>query len=168
MSVLKKLLLLSTGGTVASLEGENGLVPGIEPDQLLSYIPDLNEHCQIDSKSLMNLDSTNMQPEDWTEMAQSIHKHYHDYDGFVITHGTDTMAQTAKVLAEKVKNKTIVLTGAMIPIKFGSSDGLFNLGSALAFAQSLAPGVYVVMNGRCFNWDNVRKNKLTGVFEELK
>ena len=85
-----------------------------------------------------------------------------------MTHGTDTMSETAKVLADKVNNKTIVLTGAMIPIKFGSSDGLFNLGSALAFAQSLPHGVYVAMNGRFFNWDNVRKNKETGVFEEVK
>ncbi|HKZ67035.1 MAG TPA: asparaginase domain-containing protein [Chitinophagaceae bacterium] len=86
----------------------------------------------------------------------------------IVTHGTDTMAETARVLAKNIKNKTIVLTGAMIPIKFGSSDGLFNLGSALAFVQTLAPGVYVAMNGRYFNWDNVRKNKLTGKFEELK
>jgi L-asparaginase len=77
------------------------------------------------------------------------------------------MAETARVLASKVQGKTIVLTGAMIPIKFGSSDGLFNLGSALAFVQSLPPGVYVAMNGRYFNWNNVRKNKQTGVFEEL-
>ncbi len=88
-------------------------------------------------------------------------------DKIIITHGTDTMAITAKVLAENIKNKTIVLTGAMIPIKFGSSDGLFNLGSALAFVQSLPPGVYVAMNGRYFNWNNVRKNKQTGSFEEI-
>ena len=86
----------------------------------------------------------------------------------VITHGTDTIAETARLLADKVKTKTIVLTGAMIPIKFGSSDGLFNLGSALAFAQTLPAGVYVAMNGRYFTWDNVRKNKQTGVFEEIK
>jgi L-asparaginase len=86
----------------------------------------------------------------------------------IITHGTDTMSETARVLAAHVKHKTIVLTGAMIPIKFGSSDGLFNLGSALAFVQTLPAGVYVAMNGRYFNWDNVRKNKLTGVFEEVR
>jgi L-asparaginase len=86
----------------------------------------------------------------------------------VITHGTDTLVDTAKVLAEGIKNKTIILTGAMIPYRFGSSDGLFNLGSALAFAQSLPHGVYIVMNGRCFNWDNVKKNKKTGEFEEIK
>lgn len=91
-----------------------------------------------------------------------------DENQIVITHGTDTMEQTARLLARAIDNKTIILTGAMIPIKFGSSDGLFNLGSALAFAQSLPVGVYVAMNGRFFNWDNVRKNKLTGIFEELK
>ena len=85
----------------------------------------------------------------------------------VITHGTDTMVETAVALAREVSGKTIVLTGAMIPYAFGSSDGLFNLGSALSFAQILPPGIYVAMNGRCFNWDNVRKNKQTGVFEEL-
>jgi L-asparaginase len=91
-----------------------------------------------------------------------------DENKIVITHGTDTMSDTAQYLAQKVTSKTIVLTGAMIPIKFGSSDGLFNLGSALAFAQTLPPGVYVAMNGRYFTADNVRKNKQTGVFEEVK
>jgi len=85
----------------------------------------------------------------------------------VVTHGTDTMVETARVLATLVPGKTVVLTGAMIPWKFGSSDGLFNLGSALAFAQVLAPGVYVSMNGRWFSWDNVRKNKAKGEFESL-
>jgi L-asparaginase len=78
------------------------------------------------------------------------------------------MADTARLIAERVKNKTIVLTGAMVPYKFGSSDGLFNLGSALAFVQTLPQGVYVAMNGRYFNASNVRKNKETGEFEELK
>jgi L-asparaginase len=77
------------------------------------------------------------------------------------------MEVTARVLGEKVKGKTIVLTGAMIPYKFGSSDGLFNLGSALAFVQTLPHGVYIAMNGRCFPCDNVRKNRRTGEFEEL-
>jgi len=86
----------------------------------------------------------------------------------VITHGTDTMVVTAWALARAVTGKTIVLTGAMIPYKFGSSDGLFNLGSALAFAQTLPPGVYVAMNGRCFAAHRVRKNRETGVFEETE
>jgi len=85
----------------------------------------------------------------------------------LVTHGTDTMEVTARALGEAaLAEKTIVLTGAMIPFKFGSSDGLFNLGSALAFAQALPPGVYVAMNGRFFNWDRVHKNKATGEFED--
>ena len=84
----------------------------------------------------------------------------------VIAHGTDTMSETARHLGERVRDQTIVLTGAMVPYTFGSSDGLFNLGSALAFAQALPHGVYVAMNGRCFDWHNVRKNKATGRFEE--
>ena len=84
----------------------------------------------------------------------------------VITHGTDTMVETARALADaKLSTKTIVLTGAMVPYAFGSSDGLFNLGSALSFVQVLPPGVYVAMNGQHFIWDAVRKNKATGVFE---
>jgi L-asparaginase len=84
----------------------------------------------------------------------------------VVTHGTDTMVETAKVLAAGLTDKTVVLTGAMVPYAFGSSDGLFNLGSALSFAQVLAAGVYIAMNGRCFRSDRVRKNTSLGVFEE--
>jgi len=86
----------------------------------------------------------------------------------VITHGTDTMTKTAKFLDEHIKDKTIVLTGAMIPYAFSSSDGFFNLGSALAFVQSLQTGVYVVMNGKYFYANNVKKNTITGEFEEIK
>jgi L-asparaginase len=85
----------------------------------------------------------------------------------VITHGTDTMVETAKVLAAGVTGKSIVLTGAMVPYAFGSSDGLFNLGSALSFVQTLPSGVYIAMNGRYFHWDDVRKNPESGVFESL-
>jgi len=84
----------------------------------------------------------------------------------VVTHGTDTMEQTARTLGAAGLQKTIVLTGAMVPYTFGSSDGLFNLGSALAFAQSLPCGTYVAMNGRCLSWERVHKNRATGVFEE--
>ena len=86
----------------------------------------------------------------------------------VITHGTDTMVETAAAIAGVVQNKTVVLTGAMIPYAFGSSDGLFNLGSALSFVQVLPPGVYVAMNGRHFLWNEVRKNRVTGVFETAR
>jgi L-asparaginase len=85
----------------------------------------------------------------------------------VITHGTDTMAETAAVLGSELRGKTVVLTGAMVPYTFGSSDGLFNLGTAMAFVQTLGDGVYVAMNGRCFPWDAVRKDKARGVFESV-
>src|SRR5678809_202481 len=84
-----------------------------------------------------------------------------------VTHGTDTMVETAGAVAHGVRGKTIVLTGAMVPYAFGSSDGLFNLGSALSFAEVLPPGVYIAMNGQHFPWDRVRKNRKAGVFERL-
>ncbi|OJW01624.1 MAG: asparaginase [Sphingobacteriales bacterium 44-61] len=121
---------------------------------------------EVEIRTLMMIDSLEMTDEDRELIAHQCNQC--EESQIVITHGTDTMSLTAKWLAENVKNKTIVLTGAMIPIKFGSSDGLFNLGSALAFVQTLPPGVYVAMNGRYFNWDNVKKNRQTGVFEEVK
>jgi len=120
----------------------------------------------VEIRTLMMIDSMEMSDEDRELIAYQCNNC--DESQIVITHGTDTMAETATLLAKRVKNKVVILTGAMIPIKFGSSDGLFNLGSALAFAQTLSPGVYVAMNGRYFTWDNVRKNKQTGVFEEVK
>ncbi|MCX6317564.1 MAG: asparaginase domain-containing protein [Bacteroidetes bacterium] len=120
----------------------------------------------VEIRTLMMVDSLEMTDQDRDLIVHQCNNC--EEEKIVITHGTDTMSDTAKVLAQKVKDKTIVLTGAMIPIKFGSSDGLFNLGSALAFAQTLPHGVYVAMNGRFFNWDNVRKNRQTGVFEEEK
>jgi L-asparaginase len=120
----------------------------------------------VNIKTLMMIDSLEMTADHRQQIANECNEC--SENKIVITHGTDTMTETARVLAKQVTGKTIVLTGAMIPIKFGSSDGLFNLGSALAFVQSLPPGVYVAMNGRYFNWDNVRKNRQTGIFEELK
>lgn len=119
----------------------------------------------VEIRTLMMIDSLEMTDQDRQLIAHQCNTC--DENQIVITHGTDTMVETAEILARKVQNKTVILTGAMIPIKFGSSDGLFNLGSALAFAQTLDAGVYVAMNGRYFNWDNVRKNVQTGMFEEL-
>jgi L-asparaginase len=118
----------------------------------------------VDIETLMLVDSLEMTDAD----RQKIVNHCKEAkeDMIVITHGTDTMDQTAKSLGTAQLPKTIVLTGAMVPYKFGSSDGLFNLGSAMAFVQSLPQGVYVAMNGRYFRWDNVKKNKETGEFEE--
>lgn len=119
----------------------------------------------VDIRTLMMIDSLEMTDDDRQLIARQCQNS--EEDKIIITHGTDTMAETAAVLAKETKDKTIVLTGAMIPYKFGSSDGLFNLGSALAFVQALPKGVYVAMNGRYFTWDNVRKNKQTGGFEEV-
>lgn len=122
----------------------------------------------IDIKTLMMMDSLEMTDDDLNIIVHNCRKSAHDK--ILITHGTDRMVDTAKVIAAaNIKDKTIVLTGAMIPYAFGtSSDGFFNLGSALAFAQTLSPGVYVVMNGRYFTWDNVRKNRRSGNFEEVQ
>ncbi len=120
---------------------------------------------QVIVTTLMMIDSLDMKPMD-REMIINQCNHTPE-EKIIITHGTDTMAVTAAALAGKVQGKTIILTGAMIPYKFGSSDGFFNLGCALAFAQTLPHGVYVSMNGRYFNWDNVKKNRSTGIFEEL-
>lgn len=121
---------------------------------------------KVDVRTLMMVDSLEMTDQDRQIITDHCLKAKEDK--VVITHGTDTMDETAKVLGVTIKNKTVVLTGAMIPYKFGSSDGLFNLGSALAFVQTLPHGVYIAMNGKYFRWDNVRKNKRTGTFEELK
>lgn len=119
----------------------------------------------VEIRTLMMVDSTQMTDEDREIIAQNCLKAKEDK--IIITHGTDTMAETAKYLAQKLKNKTVVLTGAMVPYTFGSSDGMFNLGCALAFVQALPPGVYIAMNGRHFTHNNVRKNKKTGEFEEI-
>jgi L-asparaginase len=123
--------------------------------------------CRLDIqvRTVMMIDSLDMTEADRQLILENCKKS--PEDKIVITHGTDTMAETAKVLGENIKNKTIVLTGAMIPYAFGSSDGLFNLGSALSFVQALPHGVYIAMNGRYFAWHNVRKNRERGVFEEI-
>ena len=117
----------------------------------------------LDITTLMMIDSLDMKDEHRMLIAEACKQAPHDK--IIITHGTDTMAVTAKFLADTIKEKTIVLTGAMVPYKFGSSDGLFNLGSSLAFVQTLPHGVYVAMNGKYFEGNNVRKNKSTGEFE---
>ncbi len=115
-------------------------------------------------RTLMMIDSLDMSATDRQTIVDNC-RHCPE-DQIIITHGTDTMAETAALLGKAGINKTIVLTGAMIPFKFGSSDGLFNMGSAVAFVQSLPKGVYIAMNGRYFPWDNVRKNRALGEFEE--
>jgi L-asparaginase len=116
-------------------------------------------------QTIMMIDSLDMCDSDRAVIAEACRQSPESC--IVITHGTDTMVDTAKVLAQRVSSKTIVLTGAMIPYAFGSSDGLFNLGSALSFVQALPHGVYVAMNGQYFRWDRVQKNRETGIFERM-
>ena len=135
-----------------------------------THVPEMLRlgRCRLDVrvKTLMMVDSLCMTLRDRRRILAACRRN--PADRIVVTHGTDTMVETAKVLGKALKGKTIVLTGAMVPYKFGSSDGMFNLGSALSFAQSLPPGVYIAMNGRCFPWSDVRKNRAKGEFEPLR
>tara|TARA_Y100001970_G_C13992578_1_gene728988 strand:- start:230 stop:727 length:498 start_codon:yes stop_codon:yes gene_type:complete len=120
----------------------------------------------IDIETLMMVDSLKMTDDERDYIINKCKSE--NNNKIVITHGTDTMVETALQLGNVITNKTIVITGAMIPFKFGSSDGLFNMGSALSYVQSLSDGVYLAMNGQIFNPKNVKKNKRLGIFEEIK
>jgi L-asparaginase len=121
---------------------------------------------EVAISTLMMIDSLEMTAADRARIVAACGRA--EETQILITHGTDTMVETAAALAAaEGGGKTIVLTGAMIPYAFGSSDGLFNLGSALSFVQALPAGVYIAMNGRCFDWDRVRKNRETGTFEGI-
>jgi L-asparaginase len=134
-----------------------------------THVPEMLRlgRCAVDVavRTLMMVDSLDMTDEDRAAIVD--HCRRCEEERIVITHGTDTMVETAAALAARVTGKTIVLTGAMVPYAFGSSDGLFNLGSALSFVQLLPHGVYIAMNGRYFPWNDVRKNRASGTFEPL-
>jgi L-asparaginase len=120
---------------------------------------------EVAISTLMMIDSLDMTAADRERIVAECRQAHETR--IVITHGTDTMVETARALAgARLADKTVVLTGAMVPYAFGSSDGLFNLGSALSFVQALPPGVFIAMNGRCFAWDRVRKNRDSGTFED--
>ncbi len=135
-----------------------------------SHLPEMlqlgRSRVDVQVRSLMLVDSLTLTEADRELIRQQCEQAAEER--ILITHGTDTMEETARFLGQAEISKTIVITGAMIPYKFGSSDGLFNLGSALAFAQCLPHGVYVAMNGRYFPWDNVRKNRARGEFEQVE
>lgn len=134
-----------------------------------THLPEMLKlgRCEVDVeiRTLMMIDSLEMNDADRRIILDQCLQSKEEK--IIVTHGTDTMEETARILGKGVQGKTIVLTGAMVPYKFGSSDGLFNLGSALAFVQTLPPGVYIAMNGKYFLWNNVRKNRKTGEFEEI-
>lgn len=157
----RKILMIGTGGTIASELGENGLVPELTSEQLLRYIPDISEICRVDCMQLFSLDSTNIMPQHWVQLARAIRDRYEDYDGFVISHGTDTMAYTAAAVSYLVQDspKPIVFTGAQKPIGFETTDSKQNLRDAFTVAASDMAGVMVVFNGKVILGTRARKTR---------
>lgn len=136
MSEKRKILLIATGGTIASKKSDSGLKPQITPDELMQYIPQANEICAFHAIQLLNLDSSNMEPKHWKRMVHTIRENYDAYDGFVIAHGTDTMAYTAAALSYMIQNspKPIVITGAQKPIDLEITDAKSNLLDSFRYA----------------------------------
>jgi L-asparaginase len=155
--------LLVTGGTFDKEYDEIGGTLFFKDTHVAEMLRLARSRVEVTIETVMLIDSLQMTAADRARVAARCRDC--EETAIVVTHGTDTMVETAGMLAEAVPGKTIVLTGAMIPYAFGSSDGLFNLGSALSFVQVLAPGVYVAMNGTHFPWNQVRKNRAQGFFE---
>ncbi len=157
---MTKILMIATGGTIASKPTATGLTPLITSKELLEKIPSVNEICQVTTLPLFNLDSTNVSPMHWVKMADCIKEHYKEYDGFVITHGTDTMAYTAAALSFLIQNskKPIVLTGSQKSIYEENTDAKTNLLHAFLFASSKeSHGVHIVFNGQAIIGTRARK-----------
>lgn len=147
----KRILMIATGGTIASKRSEDGLKPLITSEELLGYVPDVRDFCYVDALQVLNIDSTNMQPSHWLLIAAAIEEHYEEYDGFVICHGTDTMAYTAAALSYLIQNspKPVVITGAQKPIDLEITDAKTNLSDSLRFAScDKAYGVTIVFDGK--------------------
>ncbi|NQV49681.1 MAG: asparaginase [Candidatus Marinimicrobia bacterium] len=155
-----------TGGTFDKEYNELNGELYFRDTHLKQMLEQSRSQLNIDIRSLMMIDSLEMTDQDREIILTHCQKS--KSDRIVITHGTDTMVETARLLSSHIQDKTIILTGAMIPIVFGSSDGLFNMGAALAYVQTLGHGIYIAMNGQYFNWDNVRKNKAQGRFETIQ
>lgn len=151
---------MATGGTIASRYTEDGLAPGLTPQELISYVPEVQEFCQVDCISLFNMDSTNMGPAQWLELSRVIEQKYDYYDGFVICHGTDTMAYTAAALSYLVQynRRPIVITGAQKPIDLPITDARVNLRDSLRFASDArAHGVSIVFGGKVIAGTRAKK-----------
>lgn len=169
---MKRLLLISTGGTIASVKTENGLAPETAPEELLSYIPEAKKICEISVIQLFNLDSTNVQPEHWIRISEEIQREYSSYDGFIVTHGTDTMAYTAAALSYLMQNldKPVILTGSQKPISVPITDARKNLMDSLRFAsKDGVRGVYLVFDGKAILGTRARKirSKSYSAFESI-
>lgn len=156
---MKRIILLTTGGTIASAPSAQGLKPQLSGEEMLRLLPELSEMCQLDCQEIMCLDSTNIQPEEWIQMAEVIGQAVKDYDGIVVSHGTDTMAYSAAALTFMLKNlaKPVILTGAQLPITAPDTDGKQNLVDAVCVAASGVAGVYVVFAGRIIQGMRAKK-----------
>jgi L-asparaginase len=157
--------ILVTGGTFDKEYNERTGQLYFKDTHIAEMLNSGRSRVEVSIRTVMMVDSLEMTDSDRALIVQNCLQS--NEERIVITHGTDTMTDTAAAIAGAVTGKTVVLTGAMIPYAFGSSDGLFNLGSALSFVQALPHGVYIAMNGRCFPWDRVRKNRERGEFEEI-
>ncbi len=160
MKKLKKILLIATGGTIACKRTEDGLTPKLSSEELLSYVPEVLSFCQVDTVQLFSMDSTNMGPKQWLELAAVIEKKYDYYDGFVICHGTDTMAYTAAALSYLIQynRRPVVITGAQKPINLPITDARVNLRDSLRFASdSRAHGVNIVFGGKVIAGTRAKK-----------
>ena len=157
--------ILVTGGTFDKEYNERTGQLFFKDTHLTEMLQRGRSRVPVSIRTVMMIDSLEMTEADRALVVQNCAQS--EENQIVITHGTDTMTDTAAAIARAVTGKTVVLTGAMIPWAFGSSDGLFNLGSALSFVQVLPAGVYIAMNGKCFPWDRVRKNRERGEFEEI-
>lgn len=155
----KKICLIATGGTIASVETPEGMKPLLDGKELLAKVPELESLGVIDIVELMQLDSTNIQPKDWIQMAQAIEERYADYDGFIITHGTDTMAHSAAALYYMLENlqKPVIFTGSQLSLVEEGSDAPANLLLAMYGAVSSVPGVYLAFHNKLMQGNAAKK-----------
>ncbi len=159
---MKRILMLATGGTIASRESGHGLCPAITSEEILCHVPEIGTFCQVDTLQLMNLDSTNISPGHWLEMGAAIRENYDRYDGFVITHGTDTMAYTAAALSYLVQNspKPIVITGSQKSISLNDTDARKNLLNSFIYATDAdSHDVSLVFDGKVMLGTRARKER---------
>lgn len=158
---MKKVLMLGTGGTIASEVTPSGLAPALTSAELLRCVPEISSLCSVTCEELFSIDSTNVTPAHWLTIARAIRAHYEEYDGFVIAHGTDTMAYTAAALSYLIQYspKPIILTGAQKPIVFENTDSKTNLADAFRCAVSDLRGVMIVFNGRVILGTRARKTR---------
>lgn len=147
---MKKILLIATGGTIASSVSEHGIMPTFDANQLLAFLPELNKLCEVTGISIMSIDSTNMTPKLMKQIGQAVYDHYDEFDGFVISHGTDTMAYTASVLTYMLQNikKSVIVMGAQMTIDDEHTDAKQNISDAIRFALEEMGGVFVVFDGK--------------------